>query len=277
MSTAYLVLCHQPAPHLLQWAKQQPQNRFYVHFDAKTAWSAVQALRDVPNIRIVSPRIDVRWAGFSMIVATLVLMQTALSDRKNRYFHLMSGACLPLQTAEYMAAQMDSIGAGCLHLECHNQPHLRYRVRFNLPHADTSWQRSLHGKLLTKGAQCLDKLLPTKLPAWSGSQWFSADRVALQYLFDNSLGDMTAHFEHKLCPDEHFFQHIVQQCVPSDGSLHWINDNRRYIQFAAHANHPKVLTQDEVAVAQGSGYWFARKVPSEILQHFWDDATIDII
>ena len=178
MSTAHLLLCHTPPHHLPLMAQRAPQHHFYVHYDAKSDAGGIAFLHGLPNVSVLPQRIDVRWGGFSMIEATLALMQAALAQPQHQYFHLMSGDCLPLQTPEAIERQMAAVGAGCLFLTCENVPRLRYRVRFSLPHADTSWQRSLTGKCLTKAAQCADRLLPSRQAAWAGSQWFSADRAA---------------------------------------------------------------------------------------------------
>ncbi|WP_038329093.1 beta-1,6-N-acetylglucosaminyltransferase [Kingella kingae] len=268
MSTAYLMLAHRPPYHLATLAAQQPQARFYLHYDVKSPFADLYFLRGLHNVKILNNRINIHWGGFSMIEATLVLMQAALADSRNQYFHLISGDCLPLQSPEHMTNIMQQTGAGCLFLTCHVELRLRYRVRFNVPHADSNWQRSLLGKLLTKVAQIADSILPSQIVPYSGSQWFSADRVALQLLFNESLGDRVSQFERKLCPDEHFFQHIAQK---HQSSLHWVNQNHRYIQFAGHANHPDFLTLAQVQAACRQDFWFARKVRPEIAVAFWAD------
>ena len=245
MSTAHLLLCHTPPHHLPLMAQRAPQHHFYVHYDAKSDAGGIAFLNGLPNVSVLPQRIDVRWGGFSMIEATLALMQAALAQPQHQYFHLMSGDCLPLQTPETIERQMAAAGAGCLFLTCENVPRLRYRVRFSLPHADTSWQRSLIGKCLTKAAQCADRLLPSRQTAWAGSQWFSADRAAVQLLLD-AAADMRPFFQRKLCPDEHFFQFIAQRHA-AQLALH--NDNRRCIRFAHGANHPDWQTLPQVQAA----------------------------
>ncbi|MDO4433504.1 MAG: beta-1,6-N-acetylglucosaminyltransferase [Alysiella sp.] len=261
MKTAFLVLCHRLPVGIMVLAKRYPECQFYVHYDAKSPLAAIQPLTKLPNVQILRQRINVRWAGFSMIEATLALIQTALAQSDNQYFHLISGNCLLLTTPQNMATEMFRAGEGALLMESRPTLRLRYRVRFNTPHADTAWQRQLHGKILTKLFQAADWLAPFADTAYTGSQWFSADRKALNILFQAALSsDAADFFEKKLCPDEHFFQYIVQN-LPA-GCLKHINHNRRYIAFKG--NHPNWLTVTQLPELTKQ-YWFARKADDDFL------------
>ena len=91
----------------------------------------------------------------------------------------------------------------------------------------------------------------------SGSQWFSADRTALQALLAAANNDTQAYFRHKLCPDEHFFQYLLAR-LPE--TVHHINHNRRYLCFHGSGNHPRWLDLPQLQQLGGSENWFARKV-----------------
>lgn len=265
MSHAYLILCHQAPRHIATLALRHPEHHYYIHCDQKAALSPLQCLQTHDNVHILNNRITVNWGGFSMILATLNLFQAALSRQQNRYFHLMSGSCVPLVSPEFLSAQFQQHGDNCLFLQCENTPHLRYRTRFNAPHADTRWQRHFIGKALTKLMKFADQICPTSQNCFSGSQWFSADRTALQTLFNESLGDVATFFEKKLVPDEHFFQYIVQK-LPEKFNL--INDNHRFIRFEQGANHPDFLSLDDLWAARQNGAWFARKVSPQNIARF---------
>lgn len=266
MSHAYLILCHTPPYHIATLAACHPEHHYYIHYDLKCSMTKLDFLRNLANVHILSNRVSVNWGGFSMILATLNLFQAALSHPHNRYFHLMSGDCAPLATAETIEAEFAQYGNNTLFLQCENVPHLRYRLRFSAPHADTTWQRSFIGKILTKIMQLADKIVPSQQMAWQGSQWFSADRTALQMLFDASLGEPSDYFAKKLVPDEHFFQYIVTELLPE--TCHFINNNHRFVRIPVGGNHADFLSLDELWAAQRNGAWFARKVSPEHMARF---------
>ena len=182
MSSAFLILCHRPPLYWLRLAERHPEIRLLLHYDAKADIGALPPLP--PNARLLPQRVNIRWAGFSMVEATLHLMRAALADADIRFVHLVSGNCMLLNTPEQIECEFAALPRGSLLLECHAEPRLRYRVRFNTPHADTAWQRRLPGKLLTKAFQAADKILPAAQTAYAGSQWFSADRAALAALLN---------------------------------------------------------------------------------------------
>lgn len=268
--TAFLILCHRPPQHLAVWAQCEPQARFYVHYDAKSDITDLYFLRKFANVHILNNRVAVNWAGFSMILATLNLFQAALAEPANRYFHLLSGECLPLQSIDILEQQWQDLPSGSLLMTSRTSRRLRHRVRFNAPHADTAWQRKLAGKILTKCLQAMDYLLPGQMICHVGSQWFSADREAAELLFQEALSEPSAFFEKKLCPDEHFFQYILQQMLPEQ-RLNHINDNRRLITMHGSANHPDYLNIEQLRQAKQDGYWFARKVDTETTLSFLNE------
>lgn len=270
MSQAYLILCHTPPYHIATLAKRHPNARFYVHYDAKSPINQLHFLQNLDNVSILRNRIDVHWGGFSMILATLNLFQAALSHQQNQYFHLMSGNCVPLISPEAMQQQCQKQPENSLWLESQNTPRLRYRTRFNAPHADTTWQRSLFGKGLTKGLQIADNILFSKEICLSGSQWFSASRITAQILFQEALSEPSDFFAKKLCPDEHFFQYIAAQQADK---LNLIDKNHRFIRFQAGKNHPDELSLDDLWAAKNQGFWFARKVSKNNIQRFLDYET----
>lgn len=261
-----LILTHKNIDHIYNLAQQMPDSSFYIHVDSKADITKIKKeFINVKNIFFVENRVDIKWAGFSLVQATLNLMNYALQhDESNEYFHLISGDDVFLTD---LLAWNDSQ----IYMECKESKEHRYRMRFNAPHADTQYQRSIFGKLLTQGYKFLDKLVPTAEKFYFGSQWFSIRREQLQKILNSiSIEDMDF-FRKKLCPDEHFFQYLVikNSLLANISPL----GNKRFIIFDANyqrGSSPIFLTTKHLLQAKSEQYWFARKVEQKVMYEFYN-------
>ncbi|WP_278491477.1 beta-1,6-N-acetylglucosaminyltransferase [Acinetobacter gyllenbergii] len=265
MKKNYLILTHKNIDHIYKLASNMLDANFYIHVDLKADINKIRKdVSNIENVFFVENRVDVKWAGFSMVQATLNLMKYAIQhDESNEYFHLISGDDVFL--IDNFVWDDSQIYMECLE----SKPH-RYRMRFNAPHADTLYQRSILGKLLTQCYKVLDKIFPTNEKTYFGSQWFSIRREQLQKILDSISVEDIEFFRKKLCPDEHFFQYLVvkNSLLTSISSL----GNRRSIIFDPnyqHGSSPIFLTAKHLLQAKAEGYWFARKVEQKVMYEFY--------
>lgn len=262
MKICILVLAHKEIDQIYNFALNNPHMNFYIHFDLKFNISENAG----KNIFFVSKRIDVKWGGYSMVQATLNLIEYALQhDSENEFFHLISGDDVFLSNN---LIWNDS----SVYMECFESKKHRYRLRFNTPHADTQHQRKIWGKLLTQFYKILDKIFPTQEKIFFGSQWFSIRRDELKILMNAITEKDIEFFRKKLCPDEHFFQYLVNKC----NMLNHIysKGNQRYIIFDKNyqrGSSPIFLNYEQLMQARESGYWFARKVEPMIMYDFYSN------
>lgn len=257
MNTAILILCHRTPHYWIQQARQNPNCEFYIHYDLRSNIQDLNQAAQLENVTLLPTRRLIHWAGFSMVQATLALINEALKNKKNKYFHLVSGNCVALHPLTELDQQCQKLPENSLFLSFEHQARLRYRLRFNTPHADTTWQRSLIGKVLTKLYQLADRLTPSTQAPITGSQWFSAHRLALEWIQTQSDAHIQNFFAHKLCPDEHFFQYLISHRPNPPQHDH----NRRFIQFSGTQNHPQWLAIPELlSLSCHPEFWFARKV-----------------
>ncbi len=268
-TTALLILTHKPLPYLGMLLAKAPSLRVYIHIDAKAnAEEIMKPLAEYANqIQYITPRINIRWAGFSMVEATLLLIQAALASPENQYFHLISGDDVLLKPIDQIVNSWNKINPNTIFLASKKSIDHRYRLRFNAPHADTPYQRSPFGKALTITLKILDKLIPSQkhTPDMFGSQWFSIQRPQLDLLLESISEQDRLFFRKKLCPDEHFFQYIIAR-TPSLKIL-LASENKRYIIFDRNQNRgasPIFLSLDQLKVAQKQGAWFARKIDATL-------------
>lgn len=263
MKTCFLVLTHKPIPYLLSFAKSHPEYDFYIHVDVKVQLEDVSC--NAPdNVYFIEKRVDVKWAGFSMVRATLNLIDYALSkDSENQFFHFISGDDLILQNK--LSWTDDTI-----YMECINSRKHAYRMRFYAPHADNSYTRHPLGKLYTQVLKLINRMFPTKKEYKFGSQWFSIRRAELLILYQSITEQDTNFFKKKLCPDEHFFQYLIEKNQYMDKLS--IEGNKRYIVFREsyqRGSSPIFLNLNDLEKAQKNAYWFARKVDQKTMAKFY--------
>lgn len=103
MKIAYLILAHNHPRHLhkLVNALSTESSAFFIHADKKSkvefggGWGS--------NVHFSTRRIAVYWAHFSVVAASLALMDLALADtRRFDRLVLLSGQCFPLRPGSYM-------------------------------------------------------------------------------------------------------------------------------------------------------------------------------
>jgi hypothetical protein len=102
---AVLVLAHQPCP--LRYLLDLLDDRFsvFIHMDAKTDLAAAP-LRLPANAKLVEPRIEVFWGGWSMMQATLALIDAARTRGGFRRYLLVSGDSLPVLPLDRLEAAL---------------------------------------------------------------------------------------------------------------------------------------------------------------------------
>ena len=267
MRMAYILLTHKNIDHIYQLASGMPYANFYIHIDLKADLTAIKT-QYTPNVFFLEKRVDIKWAGFSMIQATINLIEYALQhDKKNEFFHLISGDDVILN--KYNIWDDNQI-----FMECRESKEHRYRVRFNTPHADTAYQRTFIGKALTQFYKKLDRLLPIRGKFYFGSQWFSIRRNELEILMTSITGNDLNFFRKKLCPDEHFFQYLV---VKNNLLANLSKDgNKRFIHFDLsfqRGSSPIFLDYEQLILAKKNQFWLARKVEPKEMQKFYQKSN----
>jgi hypothetical protein len=215
-----LILAHNNPAHLQRLVGQlaSAEVDFYVHIDRKSDLADFAAVRH-PRLQFCRKRSDCAWGDISLVDATLALVRQALAAaRPYDYVILLSGACYPVQPAEYIADFLrrhqgaEFIEAFSLPNAAYGKPVERlsyYWIRKSRPLLGMKWR--------------LQRLLNKTLPARDyhrgllgaapmvGSQWWALSHAALAHVcafIDDRPGfyDFCKHVD---CPDELVFQTIL--------------------------------------------------------------------
>lgn len=262
MKHCILIQAHKDIEYFLEFARLNEKVNFYVHMDKKSNFH-LNTLHK--NVFFVKNSINVYWGGWSQVEATLLLIDLALQNEENCYFHLCSGEDVVLQNFNQIEYEWQNKFTHAAMIEASYSKDHQYRTRYNQIHADTKWQRSLSGKLLTKLYKYLNILIPSSNYQLYGSQWFSITR-SQALLINNVSIEHKDFFKKKLCPDEHFFQFIS-----NEKNIPIANCNKRFIVFKEehnNGNSPLYLNNEDLLSASKFGFWFARKVRKDVALSF---------
>lgn len=259
---------------------------FVIHVDGKyddTYHTLVDFARNRSNVHVLGHdrRVRVNWGGFTMVNATLQILQYALVDPRHpplafdKFVHLASSS-YPLASNREIRQRLSEypLDANLLYLvmrparpkpwgwhyfvECDDRLHRIHRL--------APLQNATHG-----------------IDLYTSSQWFIASRDFAQYLAQSPPGSFVAQFleyaQHVVVADETFFGTVLRNtefCTThSNRNLlhmqfdkweselpHGKRDERKCMMLDPDhcGRSPTVLTSDYVDILELSNDLFARKV-----------------
>ncbi|MCD2518886.1 beta-1,6-N-acetylglucosaminyltransferase [Massilia sp. G4R7] len=282
MKQVFLIAAHKDVEQLNALVKQlnDPDFVVYVHLDRK---SAIDPADLHPAARLVEPRVDVRWGGFSQVQATLTSLRQILLEQpafdkviflSAQDFPLLPNALLKRELARVRERELietTPIGPDGWNVAYRYQ--LFHRVGGSVPE-----------RLACGAANALLRLtgrrrrLPDGLAPHGGSSWWALSRGCVAEVL--RLADAHPRFLRLCrtvqCPDELFFQTLVMH---SSYAPRVLSDNYRYVQWPEQgARNPKVLDGADFERIRASNAHFCRKLDSQasaaLMQRLvaWKDA-----
>jgi hypothetical protein len=221
MKIAYLILAHNNPKLLSRLVAELSGERasFFLHIDSKADIAQFAPLKSLPQVFFSQRRINGAWADFSLVQATLDMMDMAMRhDPGFTRVVLLSGSTLPVQPTWYIedffarqpqanfmeafAMPNDRYGKGMGRLT-------HYWLRRARPLIRVKWKLQT---LINKYAPPRDyQAALGELRPMAGSQWWAITGEACRYVLDYVREHQRfVHFSrHVDCPDEFFFQTIL--------------------------------------------------------------------
>lgn len=260
MNIVYLILAHKN-PKQLERLVSKLNGDIFIHIDSKSDLSEFYKIRNNINNKVyfIEDRVSINWGGYSMVEATLNLINNANSNKKYDYFILLSGDDYPVSNLDcfkkflYKNNGKNFIEYSEFEKECKR---LKYRYNnFILFEKKSIFKRILQ-KLLNLFIH--NRPMYEGMVAFKGSQWWCLTNEAIVYILNYIENNKKClkYFKHTLVPDEMFFQVILLNS-PLKNSV--INDNLRYI-LLGDRNHPKLLGCTDLSnIKNGENVFFARK------------------
>jgi hypothetical protein len=289
MNIAYLILAHHQPFHLARLIKALSCDGAYflVHVDLKTDISPFKVL--VPASKNIiflenATRVKVHWSGYSIVIATLNLLQAAmaLGVHFTRYC-LLSGSDFPIkknsQIMEVLSTKTEFLRVDRKLDYKKDDPYSETVKYIHLYDSCFLNPRTTPSKRLFLTTERVLRKIPRKpfqkIPLYQGSQWWAlTDRcVAHIFKFLEENSNYIAFHKYTRVPDETFFHSIIKsspfaECIIHD--VEKVESLNRCFESNKHGCHyidwnsrgailPKVLDVSDTKLLMRSTALFARK------------------
>lgn len=279
MKVAFLMQCHKNPEqiNLLLEALNHPMVDVFVHVDKKS-----QAIKDKITQRAgvyILPEqqcVDVQWAQYSQVEATLQLLRAAVNRGGYSHYWLISGQDYPLRPMDnildFLEANQEANFIECSQIKPFNK---RNDVYFpNSVIGRKLWQKVLKNLWIygtggwNKTFPIFKRKAPDDFKYWFGSQWWCLNSTTAQWIIDylNEHTEYEKVFEHSLCSDECFFQTLVMNSPFANTTKPYLH----YIKWEKGKSSPRTLTTIDYEELKKTEKIIARKfdidVDTEIIE-----------
>lgn len=233
---------------------------FYIHVDKKFDINPHLFLESLPNVYFINNRINVKWAGFSTVVATFeCIKEIVATGIQYDYINFLSGQDYPIKSAEYINDFFQqNIGKefisyrdikndwkeGLIRMERYFLSSYNFIGKYRLENFLTN--------ILPK------RKLPYKLHPYGKSMFWMLSPETAMYVVNKVEGDAKLKNFFALCwaSDEFVFQTMLLNSPLKDKI---VNNNYRYIDWSAGGANPKILNKEDAGELAASDMLFARK------------------
>lgn len=263
---AYLVLAHEDVDMLNILTNRLVNTGFvYIHIDRKSPITIEQVVKH-PKVK-VTKEIKVNWGGFSIVEATCLLADQALSDDSTR-LTLLSGVSYPIvndeRLKEFAESSTEYVDAGEVNLATQTKA---FRRRFTSRHFSFHLKQNLYGRIIRRTSREFWAAMPHIDPSRElgdikltlGSQWWSVTSgtyaKAMVLLEQNKK--VQFYFEKIECSDESFFGTLFHQVT----KIHTAHGTT-YVKWTGGGGPKSIQIVDIERERQLGHFLFVRKMTS---------------
>lgn len=273
MKQAILITAYKNYHHLEEIIQCfDPNFELYIHLDKKSTISEVELkhLKKYDIVKLVEQKYKVNWGGFNHLKSILFLIEQALKNPQNMYFHLITGHDFPVKRASYFVDffqnnnneyidywDIPKVGGA----DNGNMDRIEYYNFYDL------WNAKMYKEnKKIKSLICLQKRLgykrkiPAKMPKlYGGSTYWTLSKNCVNYVLDFTKKNkwFLNRFKYTLCAEEFYFQTIIMN---SSFAENVANHNLRHIDWVArNGNNPAVLDDTDFEKLKETHAVFARK------------------
>ncbi len=256
MKIAILILAHNQPQHLAKLVEYLSCDwtQIFIHIDKKVDIADFQKSinKNRPIFLDSEQRIRVNWGGFSVVQATINLLNVALHAENFDRFCLLSGADFPIKSLDEIKARFDS-----------DYEFIQIGDRLDASHNAYKSVKYYHFRdsRFCKVANRLPKIprkIYDKITLYKGAQWWSLTQNCVKYIIEflQNNDEYIAFHKFSNCLDEIFFNSIVKS---SPFAQNVVNDCHYADWNAKGVSWPKILDSSDFDILLNSEKIFARK------------------
>lgn len=284
MKQAILVQCHKNPKqvNLLLDALDDPNLDIYVHIDKKS--NIGSEIKTGKQIHILPDeyRVDVGWAVFSQVEATLNLMRYAAAWGEYGHYLLCSGQDYPLvkaselsdflnKNADFNFVQIWASKKGGGYTNNYDK---RTEIYYPYSVLGNTLPKRIAKRALVELTGGYNRTWPIfrrkqleNVDFYFGSQWVCISGEMEKWLeeYIKNHQEFIEFYRHTNCPDESFFQTLLMNSPYKDRRQDYLH----YIDWSSGGNSPKNLDVSDIDRMMKSGKLMARK--------FEDEGVIEIL
>lgn len=271
-----LIQCHKNAEqvNMLLDALQHPDVDIFVHVDKKSDIGSQLKTSSQIHILPVKYRVDVQWATFSQVRATLNLLKYASHHGEYEHYWLCSGQDYPIKPiddiVQFLHSKPDtnfiqiwdsknSIGGGTK-----NNYDKRTAIYFPEFVLGNSTAKRIAKRVLVeltggwnRTFSIFRRKAPDNVKFYSGSSWICLSGEMEDWM-ENYLKahpEYIRFYRNVNCSDENFFQTLVMNSPYKDKR----EDYLHYVDWSEGSNSPRVLSTEDISTIEHSDKLMARK------------------
>jgi len=234
---------------------------FFVHVDLKSNIKDFELpLANNPNVYFVKNRVDIQWATYSMVEATVNGFREIVESGINiDYVNLLSAQDYPIKPLKdfhsFLNQHPGKAFMHCLDVETEWTEAISRVQEYHFNHWNFPGKfkfQNLVNYILPK------RKMPEGLIPVGRSQWFTVSLKHIVFLIKrlDTSPKIVKFFRYSWAPDELVFQTLLYN---SSFKKDIIGNNLRYIDWSEGQKNPKMLTKEDFNLFIQSDKFFARK------------------
>lgn len=279
MKVAFLMQCHKNPKqiNLLLKALKHPQVDVFIHVDSKNE-NIRENIEKIDGVYLLPKKdcVDVQWAQFSQVKATLNLLNAAISRGGYSHYFLISGQDFPIKSigeiVKFLNGHENENFIDCSSIKKFEKRNDIYFPRIVI--GRRKWQKILKGILVystggwNQTFSIIKRLKPANVQYYFGSQWWCLNDAMVKWIYNflENYPEYIKLFKHSLCPDECFFQTLVMNSPYANNVKPYLH----YVKWEKGMSSPKTLTTIDYEELKKTEKIIARKfdidVDSEIIE-----------